>query len=32
VDPGKAALDAKNTPGMPQRGGSMMPAGGAGPR
>lgn len=27
VDPGRAALDSKNTPGMPQRG-SMMPAGG----
>jgi hypothetical protein len=32
VDPGKAALDAKNTPGMSQRGGSMMPTGGVGPR
>jgi hypothetical protein len=31
VDPGKALLDAKNTPGMPQRG-SMMPTGGAGAR
>jgi hypothetical protein len=28
VDPGKALLDQKNTPGMPQRG-SMMPTGGA---
>jgi hypothetical protein len=27
ADPGKKALDAKSTPGMPQRG-SMMPTGG----